>query len=812
MKNFRKLFALGLCSVFAVSMLAGCGDDAKGDQAGGDEQGSVPSAPNTPETPSGPSLPTPDKQAPVLSDAAATYTVNTSLPTNNPTVISDDLFGVFLEDINYAGYLLDDSVVNNGNFSSLSGSLSGWAAIGGGKIELKREGGVLSGTEYDNATASVGKEFGRVTVSEANGGVSNSGYAQVPIAVKKGEKYTFSAFVKSAQAATLKVSVKDGSTVYATADISLHAKNEWVKYVKTVEATETASENLHLELAFDTAGSYDIDAVALEGASTAGIKQYVFDAVEELAPKFIRFPGGCIIEGDGGNGADTTEVYDWKNSVGAVNTGSATGQDTVPKLTYTLDDNGVESTAESYGEYVTRTSNLDLWGYNMDYGVGFYEYFLLCDSLNASALPVLNCGFSCQGGAASNPQALNGRHGQKVDDYIQDAIDLIEFAKGDKTTKWGAIRAAMGHEEPFKMSYLGIGNEQSGAYYANYYEEFLKNENFKAALEKYSVKPIVGNGMFRNDCEDPRSSSTHLGTAQSAAMDALEQGVINKISDYGVHDQHYYVNYTYLFENYDLYDKYKRESRKPNDYYEVFVGEYSANAGDGSQPAGHPYNGPAVDTRAGFPLYPNSLITALSEAAAMTGFERNGDIVKLAAYAPMFGAVNKSANATSGGDDNVNQWKVDMMYYDNTSITRTANYYVQKIFMHNQGKTVLSKSKLAFEKGVSSTFELPREGSTGEIISVNKLYEVASVAENGDVIVKLVNATGEAVKLNLNVTEGTTRGFAYVTELSGSDYKAMNTFGNEKISPKESSIGWSGNDFGYELKPYSLTVLRIPMA
>ena len=219
--------------------------------------------------------------------------------------------------------------------------------------------------------------------------------------------------------------------------------------------------------------------------------------------------------------------------------------------------------------------------------------------------------------------------------------------------------------------------------------------------------------------------------------------------------------------------------------YNVFVGEYSANT--------------AIS---GFGENQNQLITALAEAAMMTSYERNGNVIKLAAYAPMFGVANKSSNAVIGGDDGANQWDVDMMYFTNTTIVRTANYYVQKLFMQNQGVSYLYNSK---EKWTSASTFIHTGGKT-----FNKLYYVPSVAANGDLLFKVVNVSGEAVKMNINITNATSRGFAYVTELQNDNYKALNTVKNQAVAPVSSSIGWEGQSLGYEFKPYSLTVLRIP--
>ncbi len=740
---------------------------------------------------------TPDRQAEAFSDPAATFTLDGTVNENARNIISDTLFGVFLEDINYAGYLLDDNLVYNGSFETFNPSKTiGWTKTNADLAVVEDStDGVLAGKQY-YGTQDVNKNYAKVTVTGANGGISNGGHTYLPMAVESGVKYIFSAFVKtSVSGATMKVAVTDGTTTYCDASISLKTSG-WVKYEQTLTSNASANENVKLEVTFDKAGDYSVDVVALETQnSTGGIKQYAFDAIKELGPKFVRFPGGCIIEGDAdpaAGGEKTEEVYDWKNSVGAVQTGTNAGDDDIPAFEYTLVKDGTESAATTYGEWATRRQNADLWGYDMEYGIGFYEYFILCENLGASAVPVLNCGLSCQGGGALvgyRGTLLKGRHEKGVNDYIQDAIDLIEFAKGDTSTKWGGLRAKLGHPAPFEMSYLGIGNEQSGdKYYKQCYEQFLQNADFKAACSQYGIKTIVGNATQFVDCQNGNDQG---GVARAAAKDAVNRGVITKVDDFGVHDQHYYVNYSVLFSNAEMYDVYSRPDYD-DDYYEIFVGEYSANSG----------NGPNGGT-----LYPNALIAALSEAAMMTAYENNGDIIKLAAYAPMFGVANTASNPTTGGSNN--QWPVDMMYYTNTKIVKSANYYVQQLFMQNQGKNLLYRSKLAYSSGVDSTCALTMENnSTSEI---NKLYTVASKAANGDLILKVVNASGEDIKLNVEVKNANAKGIAYYTEVSNadSDWKAINTINEEKVTSKQEILGFSGGKLGQEIKAYSAVCFRV---
>lgn len=742
-----------------------------------------------------------DKQATAFSSADVTYNLDGRTDKTEPTsIISDTLFGVFLEDINYASYALTSNLVANGSFEALTGKGKdhAWKASGA-TLTVEKTDGIFKNTDY----GSVNPNYAKVQVTSAGGKIINEGYPSVPMAVEKDVNYVFSAFIKAPGALNMTVSVTDGTTVYASETIPLLAKDSWVKYTRTLKANATGRENLKLEISFDTVTTVYLDGVSLDTLNaTVGVKNYIYNAIKDLSPKFIRFPGGCVIEG-----TDITEAYDWKNSIGAV--ALSDGTDKVPAFTYEVNTDGTIKNGEAtYGEAVTRKPNKDIWYgatyYDMEYTVGFYEYFLLCESVGASAVPVISCGLSDQGGIASikgKPAAvMSGRHGNKVEDYIQDAKDLIAFAKGSTTSSdpneayWAGIREKMGHKDPFDLQYLGIGNEQWGNdYYNKCYEKFL--EAFKADDNDLyrSVKPIVGNAMTFGDCENPAKRTT--GRAQAAAQSYLNNGKIDAISEYGVHDQHYYMNYANFFTNTYLYDDYKN-SASENSYYEVFVGEYSAN----SVTSG----GAAYSKRDGNLEWANSWITALSEAAMMTGYERNGDVIRLAAYAPMFAPVSPDER----------QWSVDMMYFTNTELICSANYYVQQLFMQNQGRYKLLYSNYDYADGFETTCPLYGLGTKGTqvtgITEIDKLYYVASMAENGDLILKIVNAGADPVKLNVKLSNANVRTLAEVTTLSNESLMAVNTMAETGISPKKTTIGgWTDDTLGYEAEGYSVTCIRV---
>lgn len=786
----------------SVCVLSACGDN--------DDPG------NNPEEPV-----TWDEEAPAYgSDADVTISVKANKYTDYEGTISDTLFGVFLEDINYAGYYLDSDLILNGNFDARTkAGTYGWSQLSNTTQTLMNDGnGIFANTPaYKDKQVNPG--YMKISVNNSGaGGIRNTGYnTSVPLAMEEGTDYVFSAFVKSPEKSfDMGVKVSNSKTVCLEDEFQVDKSNEWVKYTRTFKAKASADFGLNFDLVIPAGTEVFVDGVSLKTTdSTLGFKNTPYNAIKELAPKFIRFPGGCIIEGDAQSGLDDC-AYDWKNSIGAVQTGNNAGDDTVPAFTYKANTDGTVKEVTTYGEAVTRKANPDIWSghgsiyYDLNYGIGFYDFFMLCDSIGASAVPVVNCGLSCQGGVPADGykgKALTGRHnlpeGQKVNDFIQDAIDLIEFAKGDKTTKWGAIRAAMGHEEPFEMSYIGIGNEQWGIYYTSYYEKFLESDAFLNALEQYGVKPIVGNGVAFGDCELLTSDGVRVqqGMARSRAVQYLSQTKnenlkIGSLSEYGVVDQHYYVDYITLLQNTEMYDDYARPYTSAEEYYEVFVGEYSAN-------------GATSYAGEGYTKYKkNEWITALSEAAMMTGYERNGDIIKLAAYAPMFGTAADFQTGQAG-----NQWGTDMMYFSNTKLVLSTNYYVQQLFMKNQGayRILEGDHSITWHNDLSPTFELAAdEAGVNNVQTVNKLFYVASLAENGDVIVKIVNVSGDTLKANIALSNVTLKGNADVTVLQCDDRTAKNTLEDENVYPDSYKIGaFTDTTLGYEVKPYSVTSITV---
>lgn len=372
----------------------------------------------------------------------------------------------------------------------------------------------------------------------------------------------------------------------------------------------------------------------------------------------------------------------------------------------------------------------------MTYGLGFYEYFLLCKDLDCEPIPILNAGLSCQIQGTKKvgvPSEALPADSEEFYRYIQDALDLVEFCKGDETTKWGAIRIAMGHREPFPLTYLGIGNEQWGTVYFERYEKFLKafDEAAIKTPELYKdIELIVANG--------PTSTDTYAW---------------KKIKLYGreyagLVDEHYYMPPSWFLSNTKRYDTYDRNSVP------VFLGEYAAKS--------------------------NNLEAALAEAAFMTGIERNGDIVKLASYAPLFG------NSISY------QWNPDLIWFKSGVLWKSVNYYVQQLFSTNAAKQII-----------------PTTLTRNQTTQAQALYQVAGIDKNQDLILKLVNTSNKPIDLTIRIPE-LKETKAIVTTLRSESLSDMNTVANPNfIIPKEESI-IASKDFIYQVPNYCVSILRIP--
>ncbi len=557
--------------------------------------------------------------------------------------ISELLYGVFLEDINFAadGGLYAEMVQNRSfefNEIAKGNEKHAWSDIGEISANVKKgdKAGCLNPNNPNYMVLTNG--------SSEKAGIANSGFLE-GMAVKKGESYNFSVYLKSADyKGKLYIQLKCGDKTAASAELD-GITNEWKKFNLTLTSELSANKDVTLALLIDK-GSVSVDMVSLIPKSADdNMRADLVQALKELEPKFLRFPGGCVIEGH------TLDLaYDWKDSVGADENGEP----------YKF--NGV------YGDVAARKMGQNIWinedltddpypSY-MTYGLGFYEYFCLAEKIGAVGVPVINCGICCMGRGDQTQYAKIGS--EEMNYYIQNMLDLVEFCRGGASTKWGAVRIAMGHTEPFELKYIGIGNEQWGKAFYTHYAEFVKAFN-KAKAEKpdlyKGIELIYSSGVDDGDSNNPDYLPSYTN-----AEEWLKNNPGKSLTDFaGATDQHYYNDPGWFLTHTDYYDEgnYSRDekeldSTKYGGGIPVFLGEYAARS--------------------------NTWKAGLAEAAYMTGLERNGDIVKMAAYAPLFG------NTTA------THWSPNLIWFNNTSVTKSVDYYAQQVFSINQGTDVLKHS------------------------------------------------------------------------------------------------------------------------
>lgn len=512
--------------------------------------------------------------------------------------ISPTLYGIFFEDINYAldGGLYPE-LVQNRSFefrnvvTKAHDGLYAWDIVEtGGGI------GSLATNDIDPLNEN-NPNYLTLTVTDAGTGVGvwNTGFpnenttGQPGMVVHEREPYIFSMFARSSDYdGKIKVRIEgaDGTT-YSKRTLD-GLTDQWEK-LSCIMVPRHSDEHARLVIQLTGPGSVDMDMISLFPKKTwkqrpNGVRRDLGEMLEEMHPSFVRFPGGCIAEGE-----SVENIYRWKDTVGKLE---------------------------------ERKMNYDLWYsesfpyYHQSYGIGFYEYFLMCEDLEAKAVPVVNAGLTCQ---ARTPVIFPM---DEIEPFIQDALDLIEFANGDTSTEWGALRAEMGHPEPFNLEYLAVGNENWSQVYFERYEAFAS-----AIRALYpEIKLITTSGPQAED---------------NLFMEA-RAWIQNGGADADLVDEHYYRDPSWFYTNINRYDNYDRSLPK------VFVGEYASRG--------------------------NTLQNALAEAAFMTALENNSDIVAMASYAPLF------------AKQNFTQWTPDAIWFNNTQAFGSVNYHVQKMFMNNLGQ------------------------------------------------------------------------------------------------------------------------------
>ncbi|MCR5522252.1 MAG: carbohydrate binding domain-containing protein [Clostridia bacterium] len=558
--------------------------------------------------------------------------------------VSDMLFGVFFEDINFAadGGLYAEMIANRSfEFTDIAenGNLFHWNTVGQAvaKVNTEDKEGCLN---ENNPSYLVLKN-----PSDEPAGIENIGFLD-GIKVEKGKNYNVSVYLKSGSYRDkVTVSLMQADEVLASGTTDL-ISTEWAEHTLKLKCLKTADKDVTLRL---TIGSGEIcaDMISLFPEDTFkgrknGLRKDLCEYLDNLHPKFIRFPGGCVIEGE-----DKKTQYSWKDSVG-------TGKDGLP-LEFDGKQGDVAARKQGENIWTDHAANSDPYPSFMTYGLGFYEYFLLAEDLGAVGVPVINSGLYCQ---------MRGKGGVDInsDEFrqsVQDMLDLVEFCRGDGDSVWGGLRTKMGHAEPFELKYICIGNENEGEDYYTRYSAFL--DAFKRAAKS---NPVLYDGIeliYSAGASDATHGANYIKSYEYAKKQLGKSDDISAFA--GATDQHYYNSPQWFLRNTDYYDEanYSRSADKMTDTryggaIPVFVGEYAARS--------------------------NTLEAALAEAAYMTAFERNGDIVRMAAYAPLF-----SSTAA-------HHWTPDLIWFSGNKVTGSVNYYAQKLFMNNSG-TALIKSGLS---------------------------------------------------------------------------------------------------------------------
>jgi alpha-N-arabinofuranosidase len=612
--------------------------------------------------------------------------------------IQPTMYGIFFEDINFAadGGLYAE-MIKNRSFEFFLPK-TGWSEPNSNRHSLNLESGIASTIKYSEQGSN--HNYCRVLVRKDTGyELINEGFRGMGI--KQGEKYHLSLLAAKGEGTIGKINftfIDAEGNPKGTASV-ISAGPDWKQYEATLIATETV-EKARLKITFEGKGTIDLDMVSLFPEDTwkgrkKGLRKDLVQLFYDLDPGFLRFPGGCIVEG-----RTLAQRYQWKKTIGPV-----------------------ADREILINRWNTEFSHRPAPDYFQSFGLGFFEYFQLAEDLGAEPLPILGCGMACQFNTGELVPL------EDLDPYVQDALDLIEFANGDTATTWGKLRHEMGHPEPFKMKYIGIGNEQWGPEYIERYKVFAA-----AIKEKYPEIIIVsGSGPF------PEGDYFEYG------MEALKKLNAEII------DEHYYNSPEWFLENADRYDAYDRNGPK------IFAGEYAAQS-----------------VAIASPLNQNNWNCALSEAAFMTGLERNADVVHLTSYAPLM------AHADGW------QWTPDLIWFNNLSAYGTPNYYVQKLFATNRGTDLLS-------------ITLDEKPITGQ----QQLYASAVMDEGSrQLILKLVNVSEKHKNVILDVTGRRVTGEGSMIVLGSDAPEAVNSFGiPENIAPEE---------FQFTVKLGDAPVLEIP--
>lgn len=649
--------------------------------------------------------------APQLESAAptrGTLTIHAGQPRRT---ISPDLFGIFFEDLNYAadGGLYAE-LIQNRSFEYAATEQPHWNSLSFWTLEKRGGGQGKWAVEYARPLHSNNPHYIALEVSNAADGVglANSGFDGIPL--KAGETYDVSFFARqlymnrrwppgnAIEGKPMPVTVRlesEGGDVLCEASLQVTGR-DWKRRTAALIPERDAGA-ARLVLLAKANGGIALDEISLFPRKTFrgrpnGMRADLAQAIANLRPKFMRFPGGCLVHGNG-----TNNFYRWKDTIGPTE---------------------------------QRRGQANLWGYHQSAGLGYFEYFQLAEDIGAKPLPVVAAGVSCQNSDHTGEVGQQCLTLADMPAYIQGILDLIEWANGPATSTWGAKRAAAGHPEPFNLEYLGVGNED------------VISDDFRVRFK-----------MIYDAVKKQRPEITVVGTV-GPFPDGPDYEAGWKFANelrLEMVDEHGYKPPEWYWQNLTRFDKYDRKKAK------VYLGEFAAHESNRA----------------------NTLRSALAEAAYMTSLERNGDIVRMASYAPLLARQGHT------------QWRPDLIYFDHASVVLTTNYYVQQLFSLNQGDAYLSSTVA----GLAS----PDEFATSSVKD----------GETGDVIIKLINAGLAPQPLLVHLSGVTVASRRAVRTVLAGEPSAVNNFDNPaRVTPVTSSIE-VGESFEYEAPAHSLTVVRI---
>lgn len=626
--------------------------------------------------------------------------------TKTVTKIQPTMFGLFFEDINFAadGGLYAE-MIKNRSFE-FDKPLMGWEQPNTKRSSLNMKSGAATPINISENKSNA--NFCRVLINDDKGyALINEGFRGM--GVKKDAKYNLSLKVANPDGTIKKIIIqfidKDQKVLGETA--ILPSSKEWKNYTAQFTANQTEAK-AKLKITFEGTGTIDLDMISLFPEATwknrkNGLRKDIVQLLYDMKPGFLRFPGGCIVEG-----RTLADRYQWKKSVGEV-----------------------ENRKTMMNRWNVEFGHKQTPDYFQSFGLGFYEYFQLSEDIGATPLPILSCGMACQYNTGELAPI------EELDPYIQDALDLIEFANGSADTRWGKLRADMGHPKTFDLKYIGVGNEQWGPDYIERYKIFEK------AIKAKYPKIIIVSGT------GPSPDGEHFDYAMKE-LKKLDAELV---------DEHYYRSPQWFRENAARYDQYDRKGPK------IFAGEYAAQSVSGANPNNR-----------------NNWECAFSEAAFMTGLERNAEVVTLTSYAPLM------------AHEDAWQWTPDMIWFNNLETYGSANYYVQKLFSTHKGTDLL-------------TITQNGKPLTGQ----NNLYASAvKDSKTKEVIIKVVNTSAAMQDIIVDLKGSKVEQKGTLITLSSANLEDENTFSDpKKISPKESEYKLKNETAQLRLPAYSVNILKL---